>query len=173
VDGPAYLQLEAFWVFLPVIGAIDASRTIRRIKTDTNRGVLQQAANIEDARGLVRKHHCGRAEHIRLDMHFAPSMVKIIDETQVKFVRASRVFKLRRSVFLEERHLAVYTDHSKQRRYETGDEVLSKVVARLCVYGKGDYRAYLVSADIGRCMPGVQRTLPKIKLQPPEASTKM
>ena len=124
VDVPAYLQLEVVWVFLPVIGAIDASRTIRGIKTDTESRVLQPATNTEDTRGLVRKHDCGRAEHVRLDMHFAPSKVKIIDETQVEFVCASRVLKLRRSIFLEERHLAVYTDCSEQRRYETGDEVL-------------------------------------------------
>jgi hypothetical protein len=91
-------------------------------------------------------------------------MFKIIDETQVEFVCASRVFKLRRSVFLEERHLAVYPDYSKQRRDEAGDEILNEVVARLCVYEKGDFRAYLVSADIGRGMPVVQHALPKIKL---------
>ena len=134
VNTPAYLQLEVVWVFLPVIGAIDASRTIGGIKTDTYRRVLLPATNIEDTRGLVRKHDGGRAPHIRLDMHFAPSMVKIIDETQVKFVCTSRVFKFRRSVFLEERHLAVYTNRSKQRRYETGDEVLNEIVAHLRVY---------------------------------------
>ena len=134
VDTPAYLQLEVVWVFLPVIGAIDASRTIRGIKANTYSRVLQPATNIEDTRGLVRKHDGGRAPHIRLDMHFAPSMVKIIDETQIEFVCASRVFKLRRSVFLEERDLAVYTDCSEQRGYETGDEVLNEIIARLCVY---------------------------------------
>ena len=80
-------------------------------------------------------------------------MVEIINETQVEFVCAGRVLKLRRSVFLEERYLAIYTDGSKERRYETGDEVLNEVIACLCVYGKGDFRAYLVSADIGRGMP--------------------
>ena len=134
-----YLQLEVVWVFLPVIGAIDARRTIRGIKADTYRRVLQPATNIEDTRGFVRKHDGGRAPHICLDMHFAPSMVKIINETQVKFVCASRVFELRRGVFLEERHLAVYTDSSKQRRHETGDKVLNEVIARLCVYGKGKF----------------------------------
>jgi hypothetical protein len=173
VDTPAYLQLEVVWVFLPVIGAIDPSRTIRGIKTDTYGRVLQPATNIEDTRGLVRKHDGGRAPHIRLDMHFAPSMIKIIDETQVEFVCASRVLKLRRSVFLEERNLAVYTDRSKQRRHKTRDEVLNQVVARLCVYAKGDFRAYLVSADIGRGMPVVQRTIPKIELQPLSTSAKM
>ena len=106
-------------------------------------------------------------------MHFAPGMLKIVDETQVKFVCASRVFKLRRSVFLEERHLAVYTDHSKQGRYKTGDEVLKEVVARLCVYEKGNHRAYLVSADVGRSLPVVQCAFPKIKLQSPKTPTKM
>jgi hypothetical protein len=43
----------------------------------------------------------------------------------------------------------------------------------MCVYGKGDYCAYLVSADIGRGIPVVQRTIPKIKLQPPSTSAKM
>jgi hypothetical protein len=100
-------------------------------------------------------------------------MVKIIHETQVEFVCASGVLKLRRSVFLEERHLAVYTDRSKQRRYETGDEVLNEVVARRCVYGKGYFRANLVSADIGRGIPVVQRAIPKIKLQSPRTSAKM
>jgi hypothetical protein len=134
---------------------------------------LQVATNIEDTRGLVWKHDCGRAKHIRLDMHFAPSKVKIVHETQVEFVCASGVLKLRRSVFLEERYLAVYTDRSKQRRYETGDEVLNEAVARLCVYGKGDFRAYLVSADVGRGLPVVQRAIPKIKLQSPSTSAKM
>ncbi len=170
---PAYLQLEVVWVFLPVIGAIDPSRTIRGIKTDAYRRVLQPATNIQDTRRLVRKHDGGRAPHIRLHMHFAPSMLKIINETQVEFVCAGRVFELRRSVFLEERHFSIYTDRSKQRRYETGDEVLNEVVACLFVHGKGDFRAYLVSADIGRCMPVVQRTIPEIKLQPLSTSAEI
>jgi len=165
--------LEVIWIFLPVIGAIDASRAIRGIKTDTYRRVLHPATKVEDTRGLVRKHDGGRAPHIRLDMHFAPSMFKIIDETQVEFVCASGVFKLRRSVFLEERHLAVYPDRSKQRRNETGDEVLYEVVARLCMHKKGDFRAYLISADIGGGFPVVQGTVPKIKLQLLSTSTKM
>ena len=148
VDTPAYLQLEVVWVFLPIIGPIDASRTIGGIKTDAYRRVLQPTTNIEDTRSLVRKHDCGRAPYICLDMHFAPSMVEVIDETQVEFVCPSRVLKLRRGVFLEKRYLAIYTDGSKQRRYETRDEVLNEVVAHLCVYEKGDYRAYLVSADV-------------------------
>ena len=172
-DTPAYLQLELVWVFLPVIGAIDASRTIRGIKTDTYRRVLQPASNIEDTCGLVRKHEGGRAPHIRLDMHLAPSMVKIIDKTQVEFVCTSRVLKLRCSVFLEEGHLSVYTDCSKQRRYKARDEVLDEVAACLCVYGRGYFHAYLVLADIGRGMPVVQSTIPKIKLQPLSATTKM
>jgi hypothetical protein len=165
--------LKAVWVFFPVIGAIDASRTIRGIKTETERRGIKEATNIEDTPGLVRKHDCGRAKHIRLDMHLAPSMVEIIHETQVEFVCTSRVLKLRRIEFFEERHLAVYTERSKQRRYETGDEVLNEVVTRLCVYGKRHIRAYLVSADIGRGMPIVQRAIPKIKLQSIRTSTKM
>jgi hypothetical protein len=51
-------------------------------------------------------------------------MVKIVGETQVEFVCASRVLKLRRAEFLEERDLAVFSDGGKQRRYETRDEVL-------------------------------------------------
>ena len=116
--------MEVVRVFFPVIGAIDASRTIRGIKSDTYCRILKPAANIEDTRGLVRKHDGSRAPHIRLDMHFAPSTAKIVDQTQVEFVCASRVFKLGRRVFLEEGHLAVYTDRSKQRRYETGDKIL-------------------------------------------------
>ena len=139
VDTPAYLQLEEFGVFLPVIGAVDASRAIRGVKSDTHSRALQKATNVEDTRSLVRKYHCGRAKHIRLDMHFAPGMLKIVDETQIEFVCASRVLKLRRSVFLEERYLAVYTDHSKQGRHKTGDEVLKEVVAHLCLYGKENF----------------------------------
>lgn len=82
------------------------------------------ATNVENTRALVRKHDGGRAPQVRLDMHFAPSMVKIIDETQVKFVCPGRVQKLRRAEFLEERYLAVFTDGGNQRRYETGDKVL-------------------------------------------------
>ena len=100
-------------------------------------------------------------------------MVKIVNETQVEFVCTSRVFKLRRGVFLEERHLAVYTNRSKQGRHETGDEVLNDVVARLCVYEKGNHRAYLVSADVGRSLPVVQCAFPKIKLQSPKTPTQM
>ena len=117
VDTPAYLQLEVVWVFLPIIGPIDSSRTIRGIETDTYRRVLQPATNIQDTRGLVREHDGGRAPHIRLDMHFSPGMFKIVDETQVEFICTSRVFEFRCSEFLEERHLAVYTDRSKQWRY--------------------------------------------------------
>jgi hypothetical protein len=51
-------------------------------------------------------------------------MVKIADETQVKFVCASRVRKLRRAAFLEERNLAIYTDSGEQRRYEARNEIL-------------------------------------------------
>ena len=156
--------MEAVWIFLPVIGAIDPSGTIRGIKTNAYCRVLQPATNIEDPGCLVRKHEGRRAPHIRLDMHFAPSMVKIIDKTQVEFVCASRVFKFRRGVLLEERHLAIYTDCGKQRRYETGDEVLNRIVARPCMYVKGGLRAYLISADIGRGMPVVQHAAPKIKL---------
>jgi NADPH-dependent glutamate synthase beta subunit-like oxidoreductase len=85
---------------------------------------LRPAANIEDTRGLVRKYESARAPHVRLDMHCAPSMVKIVGETQVEFVCASRVRKLRRAELLEERDLAVFTNGCKQRRYETRDEVL-------------------------------------------------
>ena len=121
---PAYLQFEGAWVFLPIIRAIDASGTIRSIKTDGDRRGLRPATNIEDTRGLVRKHDGSRAPRVRLDMHYAPSMFKIVDETQVEFVCTSGVFKLRRAEFLDERDLAIYTDGGNQRRYETGDEVL-------------------------------------------------
>jgi hypothetical protein len=76
-------------------------------------------------------------------------------------------------VFLEEGHLAVFTDRGKQRGYESGDDVLNEAAARPCVYGRGDCCAYLVSADIGRGVPVVQRAIPKIKLQSPRTSAKL
>lgn len=123
----AYLQLEVGRVFLPFICAINARRTIRCIKTDAERRSLRPAANIEDTRGLVRKYESTRAPHVRLDMHCAPSMVKIVGETQVEFVCTSRILELRRAELLEERDLAVFTDGCKQRRYETRDEVLCRI----------------------------------------------
>jgi hypothetical protein len=54
-------------------------------------------------------------------------MVKIVDETQVEFVCASRVRKLGRAAFLEERNLAIYADGGKQRRYEAGNEILRRM----------------------------------------------
>ena len=126
-DVPAHLQFEGALVFLPIIRAIDASRTVRGIKADGDRRSFRPATNIEDTRGLVRKHNGGRAPRVHLDMHLAPGMFKIVDETQVEFVCASGVFKLRRAVFLDERDLAIYTDGGNQRRYETGNEVLCQM----------------------------------------------
>ena len=51
-------------------------------------------------------------------------MVKIVDETQVEFVCACRIWKLGRATFLEERNLAIYADGGKQRGYEARDEIL-------------------------------------------------
>ena len=51
-------------------------------------------------------------------------MVKVIDETQVEFVCASRVRKLRRAAFLEERNFAIYADGGKQRGYKAWNKIL-------------------------------------------------
>jgi len=51
-------------------------------------------------------------------------MMKIVDETQVEFVCASRVLKLRRAAFLEKRNLAIYADGGEQRRYKARNEIL-------------------------------------------------
>jgi hypothetical protein len=51
-------------------------------------------------------------------------MVKIVDETQVKFVCTSRVLKQRRAAFLEERNFAIYADGGEQRRYKARNEIL-------------------------------------------------
>jgi hypothetical protein len=51
-------------------------------------------------------------------------MVKIVDETQVELICASRVRKLRGAAFLEEGNLAIYADGGKQWRYEARNEVL-------------------------------------------------
>jgi len=119
--------LEVGWIFLPVIGAIDARRTVGGIKSDTERRCERPAANIEDTSPFVWKHDGAGAENIRLDMHFAPSMIKIVDETQVELIRASRVGELRRAAFLEEGDLAVYSDGGKQRRHKAGNEVLRRM----------------------------------------------
>jgi hypothetical protein len=57
-------------------------------------------------------------------MHCAPSAVRLIEETQVEFVCASRGRYLRIAEFLEERYLAVYTDGGNYRRYGSIDAVL-------------------------------------------------
>ena len=54
-------------------------------------------------------------------------MIKIVDETQVELIRASRVGELRRAAFLEEGDLAVYSDGGKQRRHKAGNEVLRRM----------------------------------------------
>jgi len=96
-------------------------------------------------------------------MHFAPSMTKIVDEAQVEFVCASGV-RESCAAFLEEGHLAILTEGGKQRRYKTGNEVLrNNLLAHMGIHG--DY-AYLVLTDIGRSVPVIQVTVPKIKLQP-------
>jgi hypothetical protein len=83
-------------------------------------------------------------------VHFAPSMIKIVDETQVQFVCSSRVLKLRRAKFLEERDLAIFTEGGKQRWYEARDKVLclNRFIARACMYTENfvrtSYRPILV-----------------------------
>ena len=121
---PAYLQFKGGCVFLPIICAIDTWRTIWGIKTDGERRGLRPATNVEDARGLVGKNQGGRAPRVSLDVHLAPSMFKIVDETQVEFVCPSGVFELRSAELLEESDLAIYTDGCNQWRYEARDEVL-------------------------------------------------
>jgi hypothetical protein len=51
-------------------------------------------------------------------------MIKIVDETEIEFVCASRVGKLRGATFLEEGDLSIYAESGKQRRYESRNEVL-------------------------------------------------
>jgi hypothetical protein len=41
------------------------------------------------------------------------------------------------------------------------------------MYKEGGFPAYLISADVGRVFPIVQGAIPKVKLQPLGASTKM
>ena len=60
-------------------------------------------------------------------MHYAPSAVRLIEETQVEFVRASGGLYLRIAIFLEERYLAVYTEGGNYRRYGSVDDVLGCV----------------------------------------------
>ena len=164
----AYLQLEPVWVFLPIIGAIDARRTVGGIKSDTVRRSSRPATNIEDTSGLVWKHDGGRTENVRLEVHFAPSMIEIVDETQVQFVCASRVCVLGCAAFLEEGDLAIYPDSSKQRRYKARNEILRRIVflAHMRMNMKGKKSAHLVSTDISRSMPGIHVTVPNVKLQP-------
>jgi hypothetical protein len=119
--------MEVGWIFLPVIGAIDAGRTVGGIKPDAKRRCERPATDIDDTSGFVRKHDGAGAENIRLDMHFAPSTIEIVDETQVELIRASRVGELRRAAFLEEGDLAIYSDGGKQRRHKAGNEVLRRV----------------------------------------------
>ena len=120
----AYLEHEGFWIFLPVIGAIDASRTVWGIKSDTVRRLERPATNVEDTSGLVWKHDCGGAENVCLEVHFAPSMIEIVDETQIQFVCTGRVRILRCTAFLEEGDLSIFSDSGKQRRYKARNEIL-------------------------------------------------
>ena len=88
------------------------------------RGVVCPASNIENTGSLVRKHDGSRAPSVRLGMHYAPSAVRLINETQVEFVCASRGCYLRIAEFFEEIYLAVYTDGGNYRRYGSVDYVL-------------------------------------------------
>lgn len=129
-----YLQVEGVWVFLPVIGAIDARRTVRGIKSDTERRFPRPATNIEDTSSLVRKHDGSRTENVRLEVHFAPSMIEIIDETQVQFVCSSRVRVLGCAAFLEEGDFAIFPDSGKQRRYKAGNEILCRTIINAYIH---------------------------------------
>ena len=101
-------------------------------------------------------------------MHCAPSAFRLVEETQVEFVCASRGGYFRIAEFLEERYLAVYTDGGNYRRYRSVDDVLGlhKYVTRSmrAHVREGEFRAYLILADIGRGFPVVQCAVPKIKL---------
>lgn len=101
-------------------------------------------------------------------------MVKIVDETQVEFVCASRIRKLGRAAFLEERDLSIYAYGCKQRGYKAGDEKLGWIafLARK-PHIKRVFCAYLISADVGGDLPVVQGAVPKVKLQPLGTPTKM
>jgi len=57
-------------------------------------------------------------------VHFAPSKIEIVDETQVEFICAGRVSKLRVAALLKERDLAIYTNRGEQWRYKAGNKVL-------------------------------------------------
>ncbi len=56
--------------------------------------------------------------------------MKIVDETQVEFICASRVRKLRCATLLEEGDLAIYTDGGKQWRHKAGNKVLHRTSRR-------------------------------------------
>ena len=123
----AYLECEGVWIFLPIIGAVDTRRTVRGIKSDTVRRYKRPATNIDDTRSLVRKNNSGGAEYVRLDVHFAPSKTKIVDQAQVEFICASGV-RESCATFLKEGQLAILTEGGKQRGYKTGNEVLRRII---------------------------------------------
>jgi hypothetical protein len=111
-------------IFLPIVGAIDARRSVGGIKSDTKSGSKRPTTNVQDPRGLVWKDNCTRAEYVCLDMHLTPSSIEVRDKAEVEFVSTSGVGKLRRAAFLEEGDFSVDTDSGKQWRYKSGHEIL-------------------------------------------------
>jgi hypothetical protein len=116
--------LKGVWILLPVIGAVDARRTVRCIKPDTEGRRIRITTDTEDTCGLVWKHDCTGAENIRLDMHLAPSMRKIVGKAQVQFVRASGVVELGRGAIRKKGDLAIDADGGKPCRCKSWNEVL-------------------------------------------------
>jgi hypothetical protein len=57
-------------------------------------------------------------------------MIKIVDETEIEFVCASRVGKLRGAALLEEGNLSIFAEGGKQWRYESRNEVLQWIAFR-------------------------------------------
>jgi hypothetical protein len=119
-----YLKYQSLRVFLPIVGAINARRSIGCIKSDTPRRSKRPTTNVQDPCGLVGEDNCTRTEYVRLDMHLTPSSIKVRDEAQVEFVCASGVSELGRAPLFEEGDFAVDTDSGKQRRYKSWHEVL-------------------------------------------------
>jgi hypothetical protein len=122
-----HLEMEFICIFLPIIGSIDARRAVWCIKSDTERRGEGPASNIENTPSLVRKHDCTGAEYVCLDMHCAPSKIKIRGETQVEFVCASRVGEFRGARFLEKGDFAIDTEGSNQWRNKARNEILREM----------------------------------------------
>jgi hypothetical protein len=86
-----YLKGEQMEVLFPVIRRIDTGYAIRGVQTHTKGGIKRPTTNVNLAATFIRKNNASRAEHISFDMHLAPSFIEVRCQTQIEFVRASRV----------------------------------------------------------------------------------